>query len=91
MSRLPRHPNQPLVLIDGAAYFKSNAIVKYLLESNAIGLCELAMMPFSDEDHRQLAQLIGYSVSGYGELSYVPHKMALRMDAKEAKMLEGEG
>jgi hypothetical protein len=32
----------------------------------------LATMTFSDDDRRQFAQLIGYSLSGYGELrSYV--------------------
>ena len=32
---------------------------------------ELACMDFSQEDSEQFAQLIGYSVSGFSELSYV--------------------
>ena len=28
-------------------------------------------MNFSNEDHAEFAELIGYSVSGYGDLSYV--------------------
>ncbi len=28
-------------------------------------------MGFSDEDREQFAQLIGYSLNGFGELSYV--------------------
>jgi hypothetical protein len=29
------------------------------------------MLPFSNEDRQQFAQLIGYSLGGYSELSYV--------------------
>ncbi len=32
---------------------------------------DLAVKDFSDEDRCQFAQLIGYSISGYEELSYV--------------------
>ncbi len=32
---------------------------------------DLAMLNFSNEDRIQFAQLIGYSHSGFGELSYV--------------------
>jgi hypothetical protein len=34
-------------------------------------LNDIAMMGFSDEDQEHFAQLIGYSIGGYGELSYV--------------------
>jgi hypothetical protein len=30
----------------------------------------LALMPFDDDDRRQFAQLIGYSVDGYLDLPY---------------------
>jgi hypothetical protein len=30
----------------------------------------LACLPFSDEDREQFAQLIGYSLGGFGDLSY---------------------
>lgn len=70
-----RHPIQPLVKDDqGVLRFQENAIVKDLLSwaaSRGHGLNELATMPFSDEDWQQFAQLIGYSLSGYGDLSYV--------------------
>ena len=33
---------------------------------------DLAKMNFSNEDRAQFAELIGYSVNGWGELSYVP-------------------
>lgn len=37
-------------------------------------LNELARMDFPQEDRVQLAQLIGYSQEGFGELSYVTNK-----------------
>ncbi len=68
-----RHPMQPLVIDEhNVIRFKKNAIVDFIV-SNVPGadLNTLAMMDFSAEDHVQLAQLIGYSVSGFGDLSYV--------------------
>lgn len=69
-----KHPIQPLEKKDGILRFKENAIVCYLLNharEHGCGLNEIACMNFSKEDHMQLAQLIGYSLSGYSELSYV--------------------
>ncbi len=58
----------------GVARFTKNRIVDDLLEFAAprgFGLNEIAAGDYSDDEHMQMAQLIGYSVSGYGELSYV--------------------
>lgn len=69
-----KHPIQPLEKKDGTLRFKQNAIVRHLLDhgqKHGCGLNELACMNFSKEDRMQLAQLIGYSLSGYSELSYV--------------------
>jgi hypothetical protein len=67
-----KHPIQPLERdADGVLRFKQNEIVKYLLENGGFDLNDLARLPFSDEDRQQLAQLIGYSLDGYGDLSYV--------------------
>lgn len=66
---------QPLYIAgDGRIRFKENAIVRHLLtsaEKVGVDLNSIAMHDFSDEDRMQLAQLIGYSLGGYGELSYV--------------------
>jgi len=68
----PKHPVQPLVIDpDGIVRFKPNKIVRFLLDAGPFDLNKLALMPWDDEDHVQLAQLIGYSLSGFGELSYV--------------------
>jgi hypothetical protein len=66
------HPVQPLVRDpDGALRFRANPIVRFLLDAGPFDLNQLALMPWSDEDRAQLAQLIGYPLSGFAELSYV--------------------
>lgn len=61
----------------GVLRFKENKLVCALLDhgqATGFGLNELACKFFTTEhadDWQQLAQLIGYSLSGYGELSYV--------------------
>ena len=67
----PCHPMQPLEKdAGGVVRFKMNPIIRFLLDAGPFDMNSLAMMPWSDEDREQLAQLIGYSVSGFGELSY---------------------
>lgn len=63
-------PMQPIVMVNGVARFKENVLVRYLLDHGGIDLNRLALVKCSREDRAQLAQLIGYSVSGYGDLSY---------------------
>lgn len=72
---MANHPMQP-VLIDkfGRPAFKPNAIVEHLLENGATDLNKLAVMRLPKADREQFAQLIGYSVNGFGELSYVSYK-----------------
>lgn len=69
-----KHPLQPLEQQDKIR-FKRNAIVCHLIDvATAAGLCDmnmLAVRPFSVEDREQFAQLIGYSLDGFSELSYV--------------------
>lgn len=80
-----KHPRQKMRVDEhGTVRFVQNDIVEFLAMNK---LNDLARMGFSDEDWRQLAQLIGYSVSGYGELSYVPHQHALKMDRKAERIL----
>lgn len=67
-----RHPIQPLETdYHGVVRFKRNAIVESLLEAGPLDLNDLAELTFSREDREQFAQLIGYSLSGFGDLSYV--------------------
>lgn len=72
-------PQQPLVTDErGTLRFRENAIVRFFLDEhtksvigNGGGLNQIACMDFTPEDRMQFAQLIGYSLDGYGELSYV--------------------
>lgn len=70
-----KHPIQPLALdTHGVLRFKPNKIVQFLLETarkSNVDLNTIACMSFTKEDHEQLAQLIGYSLGGFGDLSYV--------------------
>lgn len=72
-------PMQPVVADPhGVLRFRENAIVRYLLDHGNVGLNQLAVCAFSQADREQFAQLIGYSVSGYHELSYVSDESAAR-------------
>lgn len=67
--------------------------MSYLLKNGGISLNDLAGLTFTQEDQTQFAQLIGYSLSGAGDLSYfddetweAANKMAsLGMDQTEAR------
>lgn len=59
-------PMQPL--INGR--FKENKIVSYCLD-NKTDMNRIAVQDFTPEDRMQFAQLIGYSLGGYSDLSYV--------------------
>lgn len=67
-----KHPIQPIVTDDeGILRFKKNHIVRDLLDftsNRGFDLNEIARRNYSREDRQQLAQLIGYSLSGYGSL-----------------------
>lgn len=69
----PPHPIQPTVTDEhGTLRFKQNALVRYLLDAGPFDLNHLAVVPnVPAEDYEQFAQLIGYSLSGFSELSYV--------------------
>lgn len=66
-----KQPIQPIVVVNDVFRFRENAIVRFLLEMGGFDLNDLAKMDFSQEDREQFAMLIGYSLRGFGELSYV--------------------
>jgi hypothetical protein len=59
--------------VDGRARFQSNLIVRHLLDTHPdLDLNALIVREeFTQADWEQFAQLIGYSLNGFGELSYV--------------------
>lgn len=84
------NPMQPIVLAsDGCIRFKSNSIVDRLLKESqerGFGLNELCCQEFPQEDWDQFNQLIGYSVSGYGDLSLVSDESKMRSSDVASKL-----
>lgn len=92
----PKHPVQPVYTDEHGTYrFKGNAIVRALVEAAEIGskldLNMIATMDFSREDRVQFAQLIGYSVSGFGDLSYVKDRDYAKAQTQVRKMKKETG
>jgi hypothetical protein len=87
-----KHPMQPLVKDkNGTARFQENKIVRFLLEAGPFDMNKLAAMPFGSDDRMQFAQLIGYSVSGFGELPYANKKVVAAADALAEKKIKSKG
>lgn len=95
-----KHPIQPLERDDhNVLRFRKNRIVNYLLDSHPhVDLNTLARREFSAEDRQQFAQLIGYSLNGYGELPYVDDEaydtaahMAEGLDERDARIAALQG
>lgn len=77
----------------GVIRFRENAIVSYLYEvalSVGVGMNELCRMEFTDEERMQFAQLIGYSVSGYGDLGYASQESVEKADAIADQLIKGK-
>lgn len=91
-----KHPRQPIGWQDKVIRFKENKIVSWMLDMGREGkkfdLHDIVMKhyngEFSNEDLIQLDQLIGYSVSSFGDLSYVPEEEAERCDEIAASLCE---
>lgn len=93
-----KHPMQPIGFDGqsnensprGVIRFKSNAIIEYLFRTGKLDLNEIGIMVqggmFPAEDEVQIAQLLGYSVSGFGDLSYVPRDILAEADAKAEEL-----
>lgn len=79
---------QSIHMVDGVARFVENKAVTYLLNNGGLNLNILALAQLPREDMEQLAQLIGYSVSGFGDLSYASPEVVDAADAVVAAMLE---
>jgi hypothetical protein len=79
---------QPIVMVKGVVRFKQNAIVRFLVDNYPPTLNAIRAMPFPREDYVQLMQLIGYSVSGFGDLSTSPKKMVAEADRLAAALLK---
>jgi hypothetical protein len=80
-----------------------NAIVRYIINNAAklvathpmhagrLDLNTLAILSFPQEDCEQFAQLMGYSICGYHELSYVSDDSAAKASLAAREILPGAG
>lgn len=90
-----KHPTQPVILDEhGTPRFQQNAIVRKLLDrctDQGFSLNEIAVKYGNKAqgraDYDQLMQLIGYSTSGYGELSTSPTRTVASADLKARRLL----
>jgi hypothetical protein len=81
---------QPLYIDENNTIrFKENALVTYLLEKGGLDMNDLYNVNCSQEDREQFAQLIGYSLSGFSELSYVSDK-TYNKASRKAKVLQDQ-
>ena len=80
-------PLQPIRIDErGVERFVPNRIVEALLETSSLDLNKIACMDFTQQEQEQFAQLIGYSVGGWSELSYVSDEALATVE----KMMEGK-
>lgn len=91
MPKQQQQPMQPLEFdADGIIRFRKNEIVRRLLDENgSIDLNRIALWDVSPEDRQQFAQLIGYSVSGFGDLSYASPETVRLADEQARTLIAG--
>lgn len=65
-----KHPVQPLVRVDGVVRFQMNKVVRYLLDHGSLNLNDVEKQSFPQEDRAQFYQLIGTSVSAWGDYDF---------------------
>lgn len=82
-----KHPIQPVEFVGPNIRFRENKIVSFLLDQYRPGLNDLRVR-FNDnlEDYEQLMMLIGYSVSGFGDLE-INRRTIATADLMAARLL----
>ena len=92
MGKERKHPMQRIEFADdGVIRFRANKIIRDLVDQGVIDLNKVAAGGYSAADQMQLAQLIGYSVSGYGDLSYASRKSVRMADEIAEKLIREKG
>jgi hypothetical protein len=88
---LKAQPMQPIYLDEnGTPRFRNNAIVRRLIDEKIFSLQDIAawLEDVPVEDVEQFWQLLGYSISGYGDLSFVRPEILARVNAKAKALIE---
>lgn len=74
-------PIQPIVTdSEGVLRFHPNRIIRYLFDSGRLDLNEIAAMDFDPADREQVCMLLGYSVYGFSDLSFVSEQTRDRIE-----------
>ncbi len=92
----PKHPMQPVIIAnDKVIRFNQNSIVRWMLDElrrhgRDLNYIAAAFRIHEDhkDDYQQLMQLIGYSVSGYGDLSTHDRDVLRSANAEATKLLK---
>lgn len=87
------HPDQPIGFDDyNIIRFKENNIISDLFDRGLLDLNSIAIQvkngKFPQEDYVQLTQLLGYSVSGWGDLSSSPKDKVKKIDIQAEYLLK---
>lgn len=83
-----QQPIQPVIKNGNQKRFHPNAIVRHLLDSHQTeDMNSIGNGRFLREDREQFAQLIGYSVAGFGTLSYVSDYVYEKAENEDSSVL----
>jgi hypothetical protein len=86
------HPMQPVVMDErGTVRFRGNAIVERLFREGIIDLNKISLWDVPVEDAEQFWQLLGYTVSGYGDLSFIRPEVVAKADGAADALLKDRG
>lgn len=81
-----KQPMQPIEYVGEVIRFRSNAIIDRLFREGIIDLNQIALWQVPLADKEQFWQMLGYSVSGFGDLSFVRAKTIRKADRIAGKL-----
>jgi hypothetical protein len=84
-----KQPMQPIYIDhQDVTRFKNNGVVQWIIDSKKLSLNDIDTEAFPAEDVAQFWQMLGYSTSGYGGLSFIPEAIVAEADAKAAELIQ---
>ena len=79
----------------GVARFRENDVIRWLVDVKGVNLNEVSRVAQTEEfdryDVAQFWQMLGYSVSGYGDISFIPKSVVEKADSKVEEMRKKDG
>ena len=82
---------RPMILDEqGTLRFRENAIVCHLLDDGPFTMNDLAVGDYSIADREEFLMLIGYSVEGFSEISYVTDATFKRVSRRTERITKKE-